>query len=166
LNLGLHFLSGAFTFDPIAVTLDAKTASRIVWLDAFLTNVDRTVQNPNMLMWHRELWLIDHGASLLFHHSWTDWKEKALSPFPFIKSHVLLPYATELEQADRDFRKILTPDRIDQMVNLIPDDWLHWTEGDETPSDLREVYRQFLTERLNHSEIFVKEAQHAREALI
>lgn len=166
LNLGLHFLSGAFTFDPIAVTLDPQTASRIVWLDAFLTNVDRTVQNPNMLMWHRELWLIDHGASLLFHHSWTDWKEKALSPFPFIKSHVLLRYASELEQADRDFRKILTPERIDQMVNLIPDDWLHWTEGDETPGDLREVYRQFLTERLNHSEIFVKEAQHAREALI
>lgn len=166
LNLGLHFLSGAFTFDRVAVKVDTKTASQIVWLDAFLTNVDRTVQNPNMLIWYKELWLIDHGASLLFHHTWNDWKEKALSPFPYIKNHVLLPYASELDSVDREFKKILTPEKIDEIVTLIPDDWLHWTEEGETPGDIREVYREFLTERLNHSEIFVKEARDAREALI
>lgn len=166
LNLGLHFLSGAFTFDPAAVTVDAETASRIVWMDAFLTNVDRTALNPNMLMWHKELWLIDHGASLLFHHSWTNWEEQARSPFTFIKNHVLLPFATGLEAADAACKKRLTPEKIDEIVQLIPADWLHWTVDGETPEDLRNVYRRFLTERLTHSEIFVKEAQHAREAYL
>jgi hypothetical protein len=166
LNLGQFFLSGAFTFDPAAVRLDARTASRIVWLDAFLTNVDRTVQNPNMLMWHDRLWLIDHGASLLFHHSWTDWREKALTPFTFIKHHVLLPSASELAEADCELRAMLTPEKIGEIVATIPDDWLTWAEPGETPNDLRCVYRTYLTERLGHSEIFVKQAQDAREALI
>lgn len=166
LNLGLHYLSGAFTFDPIAVKVDPETASRIVWMDAFLTNVDRTIQNPNMLMWHKELWLIDHGAALLFHHSWTDWRQKALSPFPFVKTHVLLRQASELQHADEDIKQILTPEKIDKIVELIPDDWLCWTEEGETPADLRNVYREYLKERLAHSEIFVKEAQDARKALI
>jgi len=165
-NLGLHFLSGAFTFDPVAVSIDSKTASRIVWLDAFLTNVDRTVQNTNMLTWHKELWLIDHGASLLFHHSWDNWKEQAVSPFSFIRNHVLLPYASELEGVDKEFREILTDGKIDRIVDLIPENWLHWTLEGETPEDLRNVYRNFLKERLTHSEIFVKEAQHARETLV
>ena len=166
LNLGQFFLSGAFTFDPVAVRLDALTASRIVWLDAFLTNVDRTVVNPNMLMWHGRLWLIDHGASLLFHHSWTDWREKALSPFPYIKQHVLLPWASELAEADREFRATLTSEKIGEIVALIPDGWLDRTEPGETPEELRGVYRTYLTERLNHSEIFVNQARDAREALI
>lgn len=166
LNLGQFFLSGAFTFDPAAVRLDARTASRIVWLDAFLTNVDRTVQNPNMLMWHDRLWLIDHGASLLFHHSWTDWQEKALSPFPYIRNHVLLPWAAEIGEADREFRAVLTAEKIAGITALIPDDWLNWTEPGETSEDLRGVYRTYLTERLSHSEIFVNQARDARKALI
>jgi len=166
LNLGLHFLSGAFTFDPVAVKVDPLTSSRLVWMDSFLTNVDRTVQNPNMLIWYRELWLIDNGASLLFHHSWDNWAKDALSPFPFIKSHVLLPYATELDAADKEFRQILTPEKIREIVELIPDDWLNWRVGGETADDLRAVYYNFMTERLKHSEIFVNEAKHAREALI
>lgn len=166
LNLGLHFLSGAFTFDPVAVSVDSVTASRVVWLDAFLTNVDRTVRNPNMLMWYRELWLIDHGASLLFHHSWVNWREQARSPFVFIKDHVMLPYASELERVDKEFRQILTPEKIDEIVSVIPADWLNWAVGDETVEDLRSVYRDYLVERLGNSEIFVIQAQDAREALI
>ena len=100
LNLGLHFLSGALTFDPVATKVDPELASRIVWLDAYLTNIDRTFRNTNMLMWHKELWLIDHGASLYFHHSWENWEKHAVSPFTYIKNHVLLPEASRLEEAD------------------------------------------------------------------
>ncbi len=117
-------------------------------------------------MWHDRLWLIDHGASLLFHHSWTDWREKALSPFPYIKQHVLLPWASELAEADREFRATLTSEKIGEIVALIPDGWLDRTEPGETPEELRGVYRTYLTERLNHSEIFVNQARDAREALI
>lgn len=112
LNLGLHFLSGALTFDPVVHKVDGKTASQIVWLDALLTNVDRTIKNTNMLMWHKELWLIDHGASLYFHHSWTTWQKHALSPFVQIKDHVLLPFADKLEEVDAEFKQLLTSDKI------------------------------------------------------
>lgn len=166
LNLGLHFLSGALTFDPVVTTIDSRTASDVVWLDAFLTNVDRSPRNTNMLIWHRELWLIDHGASLYFHHSWVNWQKYAVSPFPQIKDHVLLTYANELEETDTRFKKILTPEKIKEIVNLIPDDWLNWGSDGETPQDIRDVYTSFLTERLNNSEIFIKEAQHARKTLI
>ena len=163
LNLGLHFLSGALTFDVAVNSMDAMLASQIVWLDAFLTNVDRTVKNTNMLLWHHELWLIDHGASLFFHHSWVNWEQQALSPFKYIKDHALLRKATELDAVDRNFRKILTVDKIHEIVNLIPDDWLHWEGVDETPFEIRGVYFKFLSERAAHSEIFVNEARYARE---
>ncbi|NDV96061.1 aminotransferase class I and II [Dysgonomonas sp. 521] len=166
LNLGLHFLSGALTFDPVVTQVDEKTASQIVWMDALLTNVDRTAKNTNMLMWHKELWLIDHGASLYFHHSWVNWEKYALSPFTQIKDHVLLPYASALNSVDKEFKKILTPDKIEEIVNLLPDDWLHWGGTDETPAAIRQVYINFLNERIKHSEIFIKEAQHARETLL
>lgn len=166
LNLGLHFLSGALTFDPIVHHVDAQTASRVVWLDALLTNVDRTIKNTNMLMWHKELWLIDHGAALYFHHSWENWQKQAINPFPIIKDHVLLPYASQLEEADAEFRRILTEEKLREIVDAIPDNWLTWTEEGETIRDLREVYFQFLKERVHHSELFVKEAQNARKALI
>lgn len=166
LNLGLHFLSGALTFDPIVTPIDSKLASQVVWMDALLTNVDRTVKNTNMLVWHREIWLIDHGASLFFHHSWVNWKKHASSPFTQIKDHVFLPYADKLDEADRELKPLLTDEKLIQLVNLIPDDWLNWGEEGETSQDLRSIYYQFLKERLNHSDIFLKEAQHAREALI
>lgn len=166
LNLGLHFLSGALTFDPVVHQTDARTASQVVWLDAFLTNVDRTVKNTNMLMWHKELWLIDHGAALYFHHSWDNWQKQALNPFPIIKDHVLLPYASLLDEADLEFRQILTEEKIREIVDAIPDEWLTWMEKEETTRDLKEVYFHFLTERIHHSGLFVKEAQNARQALI
>ncbi len=166
LNLGLHFLSGALTFDPVVTKIDAKTASRIVWLDAFLTNVDRTFRNTNMLMWHNELWLIDHGASFFFHYSWVNWEKHAISPFIQIKDHVLLPEASLLEEADKEFKQLLTEDKIRAIIALIPDDWLHWNDSPGTPDEIRDVYVRFLLKRLAHSELFIKEAQHARKALI
>ena len=90
MNLGLHYLSGAISFDPTVTTIDATLASQVVWLDCLITNVDRTARNTNMLTWYRELWLIDHGAALYFHHGWDNWEEQAQRPFTPVKDHVLL----------------------------------------------------------------------------
>ena len=166
LNLALHYLSGAINFDPVVTLVDPKLASQIVWLDAFITNVDRTFRNTNMLIWHKELWLIDHGASLYFHHSWTNWEKHAQSPFALIKDHVLLPQASLLSETDTIFKKILTDNVLQSIVNLIPEVWLNWEDTNETPEAIREVYFQFLSIRLNHSEIFINEAQNARATLI
>lgn len=162
LNLALHFLSGAITFDPVVTTVDAKLASQIVWLDAYITNVDRTFKNTNMLIWHKELWLIDHGACLYFHHSWNNWEQHAKSPFALIKDHVLLPQASLLKEVDAEFKALLSPKILEDIVNTIPLEWLQWEDTDETPEALRNVYLQFLQTRLNHSEIFVNQAQNAR----
>src|SRR5688500_7719989 len=166
LNLGLHYLSGAISFDPTVVPIDALTASQVVWLDCFITNVDRTARNTNMLMWNKELWLIDHGAALYFHHSWTNWAEQATRPFANIKDHVLLPWATELESVDETFKQLLTPEKIQQIVELIPEDWLSTGDMPGTAAENRNVYFQFLTTRIQASEQFVKGAQHARQSLI
>ena len=162
LNLALHFLSGAITFDPVVTTVDAKLASQIVWLDAYITNVDRTFKNTNMLIWHKELWLIDHGACLYFHHSWNNWEQHAKSPFALIKDHVLLPQASLLKEVDAEFKALLTNEILEEIVNTIPLEWLQWEDTDETPEALRSVYLQFLQTRLNNSEIFVNQAQNAR----
>jgi len=166
LNLALHYLSGAITFDPTVTTVDAKLASQIVWLDCFLTNMDRTCRNTNMLLWHKELWLIDHGASLYFHHSWQNWEEQAIRPFFLVKDHVLLPWASALELVDQEFRSILNAEKIRAVINLIPDDWLAGETNFESYEAHRKAYAYFLETRLNHSDIFLKEAQHAREILI
>lgn len=164
LNLGLHYLSGSITFDPVAIQPDAKLASQIVWLDAFLMNMDRTVRNTNMLWWHKELWLIDHGASLYFHHAWTDW-QVAEKPFPSIKNHALLSLASELEEVNTSFTSMLTKEKIDTIVKLIPEEWL--TDGSfESPEANRQAYRWFLENRIAHADFFVNEARHARESLI
>ena len=161
LNLALHYLSGAITFDPMVTTVDSKLASQIVWLDCLLTNMDRTPRNTNMLMWHKELWLIDHGASLYFHHSWQNWEEQASRPFALIKDHVLLPQATELDLVDSEFRALLTPDLIRSIVDLIPDQWLNESSFDSAAAQ-RDADARFLEIRIANSEIFVKEAQNAR----
>lgn len=166
LNLGLHFLSGALAFDPIINSVEPELASKIVWMDALLTNIDRTVRNTNLLMWHKELWLIDHGSTLYFHHSWENWEKYAFSPFPQIKDHVLLPQASMLEKADRELKKVLTKDKITDIVNLIPDSWLNWSNEHETVEDIRRVYSNFLITRIENSENFLKGAQDAREILI
>lgn len=165
LNLGLHFLSGAITYDPAVNKVSPELASKIVWLDALLTNVDRTARNTNMLDWHNELWLIDHGAALYFHHSWHNWEEHSTKPFIQVKDHVLLPLANDIGKADEELKKIITPEKINSIVALIPDVWLQ-NEEEGDPMAKREVYQKFLINRINHSGIFVKEAKHARESLI
>ncbi len=161
LNLGLHYLSGALSFDP-TVEIDPMLASTIVWLDAFTTNIDRTFNNSNLLWWHKELWVIDNGASFYFHHSWKDFKKHALSPFTYIKDHILLSQATMLDEADRFAHDILTDNLLEEIVNLIPNDWLNWSHTDETPNEIRRVYQNFLKVRLKNSYIFLKTAKDAR----
>ena len=162
LNLGLHYLSGAIMYDPAVNVIDAHLASKIVWLDGLLMNMDRTARNTNMLIWHRELWLIDHGAALYFHYSWQDWEQQATKPFALIKNHVLLPQASELAAVDAEFRPLLNPERIAAIVALIPDAWLTDDTTFATKQAYRDAYVSFLTTRLDHSDVFVKEAQHAR----
>jgi hypothetical protein len=166
LNLALHYLSGAITFDPLVTTVDPKLASQIVWLDCLVTNVDRTARNTNMLIWHKELWLIDHGAALYFHHTWDNWEAQSQRPFVQVKDHVLLSQASELEAVDTEFRAILTPERIWAIVSLVPDEWLVDESTTESAQERRNVYNQFLEARIASSEIFVKEAQYARKALV
>jgi hypothetical protein len=166
LNLALHYLSGAITYDPTITRLNSKLASQIVWLDCLLTNVDRTPRNTNMLTWHKELWLIDHGAALYFHHSWHNWEEQAKRPFVQVKDHVLLPWATELELVDTELRSVLSEEAIGGIVALIPDEWLTGESSFNSAEEYRQAYTQFLLTRIQHSQIFVKEAQHAAEILI
>lgn len=166
LNLALHYLSGAITFDPLVTTLDPKLASQIVWFDCLVTNVDRTPRNTNMLIWHKELWLIDHGATFYFHHSWQNLEEQGRRPFVHVKDHVLLPRATELDAVDAEFRSMLSAELIRSIVSLIPDEWLAEDSPFESVTEHRQAYVQFLETRLANTEVFVKEAQYARKALI
>ncbi len=163
LNLGLHYLSGAMAFDPAVTTIDATLASQIVWLDCFLANVDRSPRNTNMLMWHKELWLIDHGAALYFHHSGQGWQQAAARPFTQVKDHVLLPWATQLDAVDETFRTLITPGQIEGVVSLIPAGWLADAAAGESPESARRAYMDFLKTRLQSSRIFVNEALHARQ---
>lgn len=161
LNLGLHFLSSAIAYDS-SVKIDALLASKIVWLDAFITNIDRTFKNTNLLMWHKELWIIDNGASFYFHHSWQNFEAAAKTPFKYVKDHVLLAQATKLVEANAFAKETLTEEFFRGLVNLLPEEWLQWNDADESPEEIRNVYFQFLKTRLEHSEIFLKEAQDAR----
>jgi hypothetical protein len=166
LNLALHYLSGAITFDPTINQPNHQLASQIVWLDCLLTNVDRTPRNTNMLTWHKELWLIDHGAALYFHHSWHNWEEQAKRPFVQVKDHVLLPLATELDEVDVTSKTILSAEVIRSIVSLVPDEWLSGEPSFQNAQEYREAYIKFLLTRIEHSDIFVKEAKNAAETVI
>lgn len=159
LNLGVHYLQSSMTYDPAVTKIDAALSSKIVWLDCFLTNVDRTVRNTNMLWWNKELWLIDHGAALYFHHSWDNWEEQATKPFALVKNHVLLSTATELQKANEECSNLITPEIIKAIIAQLPNEWL-------IEENSREVYSSFLIQRLQASNIFIKEAENAREALV
>lgn len=166
LNLGLHYLSGALTFDAAVNDCDALLASKIVWLDAFITNVDRTFKNTNLLIWKKELWLIDHGASFYFHHSWNNWEATAVTPFALIKDHVLLPKASKLEEAHAEFSSKLNPSILKEIVDRIPEEWLQWEETDLSSDEIKLVYLKFLSLRLENASTFLKQAQDARKTLI
>lgn len=161
INLALDYLPGSITFDPITFTPDADLASRIVWFDAFVTNLDRTPRNTNMLVWHRELWLIDHGAALYVQHDWRDAATRAKSPFALIKDHVLLPLATRLAEADAFMSERITPALIVSIVAQIPDDWLESHAGFATHDAHRAAYTDYLTQRLAAPRAFFGEAVRA-----
>ena len=164
LNLAVDYLPGSVMFDPVVDTPAADLASRIVWFDAYVTNVDRTARNTNMLMWHRRLWLIDHGAALYFHHAaaWEGQRDRARDPFPLIEDHVLLARAGMLQEIDTAMAAALTPDVIAGVVELIPDDWLDDGAPPGQTAHLRAAYRHYLTERLTPPRPFVEEAARVR----
>ena len=162
INLGLDYLPGSVMFDPVADKPDADLASRIVWFYAYVTNVDRTPRNANMLMWHRKLWLIDHGAALYFHHSWTNMDQRSKDPFALIKEHILLPFASAIETADAAMHTILTPELIHRVIDLIPEDWLKEEARFTSIAEHKQAYVQYLTRRLEEPRNFVEEAIRAR----
>ncbi len=162
LNLGLHYLSGSITYDPLVSIADPLSASKVVLLDSMITNMDRTARNTNLLNWNKELWLIDHGACLYFHHSWDNWKKHAEQTFPLIKDHVLLARATELEEAAKQIKANVTEQVIEEIVSLIPDDWLIEESHNNTPTEKRKVYATFLETKLSNLDSLTKEANNAR----
>jgi hypothetical protein len=162
LNLALDYLPGSATFDPLAWQPDADLASRIVWFDALVTNLDRTPRNTNMLVWHDKLWLIDHGAALYFHHSSRDFMARATSPFVAIKDHVLLPFASRLAEADETLAHRLTAELIAAIVALIPDAWLDDEPLFASKAGQREAYASYFARRLQAPRPFAEEAAHAR----
>ena len=170
LNLAIDYLPGSIAFAPNADHVDATLASRIVWFDSLVTNIDRTPRNANLLVWHKNIWLIDHGASLYFQHGWDNWETHVLRPFAQVKDHVLLPFAGDLDGADAELRARLDPGLIEEIVSLIPDAWLSEVvtgkETSMTNNTKRSVYTAFLRERLAVSGTFVKEAQDARQRCI
>lgn len=169
-NFGLHFLDGAMAWDVSSNSTDTLTASTIVWLDAFLTNVDRSALNTNMLLWRGELWLIDFGASLLFQHNIDSWQRAALSPFTYIERHALLRDADFLPEIDRIMHQSISPDHLRAIVDMIPDDWLRFDLPDDASpeeaasrvAELRHIYSQYLIDRLSNSKIFVDHAINTR----
>jgi hypothetical protein len=163
LNVALDYLPGSITFDPLIYRPDEGLASAVVWLDAYVCNVDRTVRNANMLLWHRRLWLIDHGAALYFHHAWTGEHAYAASPFGHIKNHILLRDAARLEEVDVRMKGLLVDVRLAGIVGLIPDEWLADDPGFGRQAQ-RDAYLDFFRQRLQASAVFVGEAIRARLA--
>lgn len=166
LNVALDYLPGAVTFDPVVFQPSAALASTIVWFDAFITNVDRTARNTNMLVWHRQLRLIDHGAALYFHHSWAQYLERSRDPFPMIRDHVLLPFASALDEAHESMLEQITPEVIHSVVALIPDALLRGDAAFSSAAEYRDAYAQYLLRRLQPPHPFFQEVKRARAVLV
>jgi hypothetical protein len=164
LNLALDYLPGSVNYDPVVHRIAADLASRIVWFDAYVTNVDRTPRNTNMLMWHRAPWLIDHGSTLFFHHTpgWLADTARARAPFREIGKHVLLGSATAIDEQDEAMAQVLTPDVIGQIVAMVPEEWLVDGDAGTAASDIRAGYERYLRDRLTPPRAFVQEAAGVR----
>jgi hypothetical protein len=167
LNLALDFLPGSLGFDPLQVDkVDAELAARIVWFDAYVTNVDRTPRNPNLLLWHRRLYLIDHGAALIVHHTWADRETRARGRFAAIREHVLLPAAGDLEAADAALAPLLTRELVEGLAAAIPASWLEAAVSPfVSPEEHRAAYVEYLLARAEAPRLFVEEATDARGRL-
>ena len=171
INVGLRYLDGAFNFDASAAGqfVSEVLATRLVWFDAFVTNPDRTHRNPNLLIWNDRAWLIDHGAALYAHHDWPSVDAaRTASPFPLIKSHVLLEQSGDLRAMDGEMHRLLTPSVIDAALARVPDALLtdRVNGGEFTSGALaRQRYREYLLARLNDSSAFVSTAMRAQEAV-
>ena len=166
LNLALDYLPGSVAFDPVADPVEVELASSIVWFDAYVTNVDRTPRNTNLLTWHKKLWLIDHGAALYFHHSWDNYLERSRGSFPQIKEHVLLASAARIEETDARLGALITPELVREVLGLIPDSWLSGESRFADADAHRSAYAEYLTGRLQPPRDFVKEAVDARSLLV
>jgi len=169
LNLALDFLPGALAFDALDLQsgiIEPILASSILWFDAYITNVDRTARNTNMLWWHSQLILIDHGASLYFHHIDGNYLERSRTPFSSVKNHVLLPIASELREVDLRAKELLNLNTIEEIVNLVPTSWLEHDPFFTNPEARRTAYIAYLLDRLANSHCFVEEALHARDQLV
>ena len=165
LNVGIDYLPGSITFDPIVpqpITGKPRLASSIVWFDAYVTNADRTAKNTNLLVWHRNLWMIDHGATLIFHHNWVDFAARIRMPFEPVRDHVLLQWATEIREADEQLAPMLTPEAIARVVALLPEEWLGDEQRFGSVEEHRAAYREFLLGRLEPPRAWMEDAVRAR----
>jgi hypothetical protein len=167
LNLALDYLPGSTTFDPAARdTVSPAEASLAVWFDAFTQNVDRTARNANLLVWHRKLYLIDHGAALYFHHNWETMPQKIESPFPEIAKHVLLPWAAQVEDAATHAHARLTREVFTEILERVPEEWLTFDPQELPVEQKRAAYVDFFSRRLAASKIFEEEAMRAHADLV
>jgi hypothetical protein len=158
LNVALDFLPGALPFNPAVGPIPgAELCADVVWFDALVTNPDRTVQNPNILVWHGAPWLIDHGAALFIHHTWRDPQAHARRPFRHSRSHVLWPHAGSLVDADRRLAPRLDRDLVGAIVELVPDEWLPSDGPIGDPDAQRRAYREYLGRRLRAPRPFLVE---------
>jgi hypothetical protein len=163
LNVALDFLPGSLAYIAgTAPKIDPDLAAAVVWFDAFVMNVDRTPRNPNLLLWHRKLWLIDHGAALYPHHTWLDWHARAGSPFSQIRDHILLPVAGSIGAANERLSPLIDDQTIREIVALVPESWLEPSDPFHSTDELRDAYVAFLTERRDAAAIFVEEAERVR----
>jgi hypothetical protein len=167
LNLGLDYLPGSLTFDPVVGPApSAALASEIVWFDAWITNVDRTARNPNLLQWHGKLWLIDHGAAIYFHHDWSDPETASRSAFAPVRDHVLLPWASEIAAAGERLRAKLGREVVAHVLGEVPDEWLASEARFANIAEHRAAYAAWFERRLAAADTFTREAERARGALV
>lgn len=162
LNLGLHFLSGAITYDPLVSKIDSLTASKIVLLDSLINNIDRTAKNTNLLSWKNEIWVIDNGASFYFHHSWEYFENHLGKPFSLIKDHVLLPKATQLSEVGQEIKAAINAEKIAEIIAVLPENWLLSESDAMSPQEMRAAYEAFLNSKISILDELIKTANDAR----